>query len=475
MAEQETQYNAVASPVVRTILDLLEGLRSHSAGKFVYDQVRHLLSELVGEQHSREEAYGALAGVLLDVLAEQLPGNDPARLQIRLVQCRLKPPLHYGELKALQHYVPQWSDRLRQLSGTHPQLFRHVFLDPLLRGLGFGDGSVVDTTPHVSSSDKKPPLEATEIVSPAPGDSEASAASSVEGDAVEDQTNAAYRQHLDETSRGVQELQMAVAEQIEDTIKQHQEFGVLLEVVLAGLSDLEEIEDIGEQRKLIAQEAERLLAGHRGLTAKLDHTNQTLKKLSDDSRKISDELSRVRQLSLTDELTGLPNRRAFQRRLEDEVGRGNRYGYPVTLAMIDLDEFKEINDTHGHPVGDRVLIAYAKEILPIFRLHDMVARYGGEEFAVLLPNTELEGSLRALEKIQAKVTSITVRGAGQHVHVPTFSAGVALYHPGETAESFIARADTALYRAKRNGRNRLEVAYEDRSDEVLEGSCRYSH
>ncbi len=469
MAEDEAQFDTVASPVVRTVLELLEGLRTHSAGHLVYEQVRHLLGELVSEQQSREEAYGALAGMLLDALAEQLPGNDPARLQIRLVQCRLKPPLHHSELKALQHYVPQWSDRLHQLSGTHPQLFRHVFLDPLLRGLGFGE--VGTAPPAVAPARENPPLEAEQV-----GQGEqVDTVTESESEPGEARANAAYRQHLDETSRGVQELQSAVAEEIDDTIKQHQEFGVLLEVVLAGLGDLEQVEDIGEQRRLIAQEAERLLAGHRALTAKLDHTNQTLKKLSDDSRKINDELSRARQLSLTDELTGLPNRRAFQRSLEDEVGRGNRYGYPVTLAIIDLDEFKDINDTYGHPVGDRVLVAYAKEILPIFRHHDMVARYGGEEFAVLLPNTDLEGSLRAMEKIQSKVASVSVRGAGQMIKVPTFSAGVALYHPGETAESFVARADAALYRAKRNGRNRIEVAYEDQPDEVLEGSFRYSH
>lgn len=456
------------NPVGRTILALLEGLRTHGAGHLVYEQIRLLLNELIGEQHAREEAYGALVGVLLDTLAEQLPGNDPARLQIRLVQCRLRPPLHHSELKALQHYVPRWSARLHQLSDTHSQLFRHVLLDPLLRGLGFGEAERGSSLPpQVPATATKLSLEAGQGV-------EVDASETgVQEDVVlvaESGENAAYRQHLDETSRGVRELQTAVTEQIEDTIKQHQEFGVLLEVVLAGLRDLDEVDDVGEQRRLIAQEAERLLTGHRALTAKLGYANQSLKKLSEDSHKISDELSRVRELSLTDELTGLPNRRAFQRSLEDEIGRGNRYGYPVTLAIIDLDKFKQVNDTYGHPVGDRVLIAYAKEILPIFRHHDRVARYGGEEFAVLLPNTDLVGSLRALEKILGKVPSIAVRAAGEMIKVPTFSAGVALYHSGETAEALVARADAALYQAKRNGRNRIDVAHEDQSEAVLDGS-----
>jgi len=180
----------------------------------------------------------------------------------------------------------------------------------------------------------------------------------------------------------------------------------------------------------------------------------------------SDELTRVRLLSLTDELTGLPNRRAFLRRIEDEVARVQRYGFPLSLALIDLDHFKQINDKYGHAGGDEVLQIYSKNILSIFRHHDLVARYGGEEFAVLLPNTDAEGSLRALSKVKSRASETRWQANGGMVTVPSFSAGVSLYKPGETASAFIERADKALYGAKQLGRNRVEmdVSYKSDSD-----------
>jgi diguanylate cyclase (GGDEF)-like protein len=127
------------------------------------------------------------------------------------------------------------------------------------------------------------------------------------------------------------------------------------------------------------------------------------------------------------------------------------------LALIDLDKFKEINDKYGHAGGDEVLRVYSKNILSIFRHHDLVARYGGEEFAVLLPNTESEGALRALNKVKNRCNETRWQSNGSIVPVPTFSAGLALYKPGETSTAFVERVDKALYRAKRLGRNRIEI------------------
>jgi diguanylate cyclase (GGDEF)-like protein len=165
----------------------------------------------------------------------------------------------------------------------------------------------------------------------------------------------------------------------------------------------------------------------------------------------------VRLLSLTDELTSLPNRRAFMRRLEDEVARVQRYGFPMSFVLIDLDHFKDVNDEYGHAAGDEVLRVYSKNILSIFRHHDMVARYGGEEFAVLLPNTDADGAVRALNKVKKRAAETRWQTNGVMAHVPTFSAGVSLYKPGESTSAFIERADKALYRAKRLGRDRIEL------------------
>ncbi|MDX1823818.1 MAG: GGDEF domain-containing protein, partial [Thiohalomonadales bacterium] len=184
-----------------------------------------------------------------------------------------------------------------------------------------------------------------------------------------------------------------------------------------------------------------------------------LRMIETDSRKLSDELARVRMLSMTDELTELPNRRAFMRRLESEVGRTKRYGFRLALVMLDLDNFKTINDRFGHAGGDTVLRTYANDILTVFRQHDMVARYGGEEFAVLLPNTDEHGAQAALNKVRRVAAETRCVHDGDVIETPTFSAGMTMYVNGDTPATLIQRADDALYTAKRLGRNRIEVKY----------------
>jgi diguanylate cyclase (GGDEF)-like protein len=125
--------------------------------------------------------------------------------------------------------------------------------------------------------------------------------------------------------------------------------------------------------------------------------------------------------------------------------------------MIDLDEFKLINDTHGHAAGDAILSCFAREVLTVLRHHDMVARYGGEEFAVLLPNTTREGAVGAINKAKNRARQVRCEHVGEVLPMPTFSTGIALYGLGESPADFIDRADRALYRAKRLGRNRIEL------------------
>jgi len=141
---------------------------------------------------------------------------------------------------------------------------------------------------------------------------------------------------------------------------------------------------------------------------------------------------------------------------QDEIGRAQRYGSPLALALLDLDEFKAINDAYGHTAGDEVLRSYAAHVLSILRHHDLVARYGGEEFAVLLPNTSLDGAMAALGKVKNRAQTIHCNFEGKQMRVPTFSAGLTLYTPGDLHTTLVDRADRALYRAKRLGRNRVE-------------------
>jgi diguanylate cyclase (GGDEF)-like protein len=274
---------------------------------------------------------------------------------------------------------------------------------------------------------------------------------------VNHRVDTAYRSHLDSKSRDIQKLQSTLSRQVMGTIAQNEEFGVLLEVVLGELRQADDGKELEDLRWTLIREIEKLTKGHHELAEQLDSTHHYLQLIESDSRQLNDELTRVRLLSLTDELTGLPNRRAFLRRIEDEVARVQRYGFPLSMALIDLDHFKQVNDKYGHAGGDEILKIYSKNILSIFRHHDLVARYGGEEFAVLLPNTDAEGSMRALTKVRNRSAETRWQPNGEMLPVPTFSSGVSLYKPGETAGAFIERADKALYRAKRLGRNRVEL------------------
>ncbi|MEJ2189315.1 MAG: diguanylate cyclase [Acidobacteriota bacterium] len=266
-----------------------------------------------------------------------------------------------------------------------------------------------------------------------------------------------YQYDLDTRREEVRQLQTSLGQQVMETISQNEEFGVILEVVLAELRQAEDVAGIENARWTLIREVDKLMKGHNELADKLDSTHHYLQLVESDSRELSDELSRVRMLSLTDELTGLANRRAFMRRLEDEVARVQRYGFPLSFALMDLDHFKGINDEYGHAAGDEVLRVYSKNVLSVFRHHDMVARYGGEEFAVLLPNTDADGAIRALNKVRRRASETRWQSNGTISQVPSFSAGVSLFKPGESASAFLERADKALYRAKRLGRDRIEL------------------
>jgi diguanylate cyclase (GGDEF)-like protein/PAS domain S-box-containing protein len=165
-----------------------------------------------------------------------------------------------------------------------------------------------------------------------------------------------------------------------------------------------------------------------------------------------------RQAVFSDHLTGVANRRGFFHAAELELGRARRSPRPVALALFDLDHFKRVNDTHGHPGGDVVLRAFAQALRTTFRAVDVVARLGGEEFAVLLPSTDMAQACAVARRLLATVAGLTVQVEGAAVTF-TVSAGVALWMPQEpqagSIDDLLKRGDRALYAAKAAGRNRV--------------------
>ncbi len=174
---------------------------------------------------------------------------------------------------------------------------------------------------------------------------------------------------------------------------------------------------------------------------------------------VKEELEKRKLLerATKDHLTGLYNRLFLEEALEREVSRANRYGFPLSLIMLDLDNFKSVNDRYGHDVGDRVLIRFAQVIKKNVRGTDIPARYGGEEFVVLLPHTGLEEAQRVAERIRSVFERTTFRFNGEVFRL-TVSAGISSCHAGEcNPRELLLTADKALYSAKRNGKNRVEV------------------
>jgi diguanylate cyclase (GGDEF)-like protein len=159
------------------------------------------------------------------------------------------------------------------------------------------------------------------------------------------------------------------------------------------------------------------------------------------------QTERVRELAVTDELTGLPNRRAWNTELPRTIERVRRTGDPLSVAIIDVDHFKRFNDTYGHPAGDRMLKEAAAAWQEQLRTVDHLARYGGEEFVVLLPDATSAQAREIIDRMRLATP------LGQ-----TFSAGVAVWDGTETSDELTARADTALYRAKDAGRNQIAEA-----------------
>jgi diguanylate cyclase (GGDEF)-like protein len=171
--------------------------------------------------------------------------------------------------------------------------------------------------------------------------------------------------------------------------------------------------------------------------------------------------AKATSLALTDGMTGLFNRRAFDQFLETEFIRAERYGHPLSLIFIDMDSFKEYNDTYGHPAGDERLKATAKILKNKMRDPDVAVRYGGEEFAIILPHTSKEGAMFLAERLRGTAEGFAPGEPRERAYIPgyTISLGVATFpYDGTTISALLLAADNAELTAKRLGKNRVCAA-----------------
>ena len=224
----------------------------------------------------------------------------------------------------------------------------------------------------------------------------------------------------------------------------------------------------GAQRELDAPSdasAVRRLVDHLSFATRRVHREngsleRRLAQSTREVRQLREHLEQVRRDAMTDALTTLANRKAFDEALDRVCAEADERGGAVTLAVIDIDHFKAFNDTWGHQTGDQVIRYVASIIGRVGTLPRVASRYGGEEFAVLFPSEPVAAGVEAMDKIRAELTSRSLkrRSTNDDLGIVTVSSGVAQRRPGETAAELMERADAALYVSKRAGRNRTTSA-----------------
>ncbi|MDY4303012.1 diguanylate cyclase [Pseudomonas salmasensis] len=268
----------------------------------------------------------------------------------------------------------------------------------------------------------------------------------------------AFQGHLQVASEGhadsslaARELDTQIREQVDGlqtSVQDAADLGSLKQVLESHLEGLlGTMDEHQQQRDLREQEVAARL---KGLAERVAHMEQ-------EAQGYREHLEVQRQKALIDPLTGLPNRAAWSERLDYEVNAWHQRGNSLSLAMLDLDHFKRINDGYGHLAGDKVLKIIANVLSKRLRPTDFIARFGGEEFVLLMPDSALADALAVGEVLREAIAACPFHFKGERVTI-TVSMGVAQFQPGERSDLALKRADEALYRAKAAGRNQVQAA-----------------
>ena len=248
-------------------------------------------------------------------------------------------------------------------------------------------------------------------------------------------------------NESVNKVMNALSDQLVNSSDQAQQYGNLLGTVDEQLDSESSMDNLQEVVKNLSQETRVMQDANHALTEKLDHSSNELEQLKE-------ELEETRRAASTDILTGIPNRQAFENRLTQLISEQS----PFCLLVADIDFFKNFNDSYGHQLGDKVLRFVAQTLQNQLKGQDMVTRFGGEEFAIILPDTPFGGAIAVAENLRKAVQRQRLRRTDNQEYIGnvTLSLGVAMFRNGEKREEIIERADSALYQAKKNGRNCVE-------------------
>lgn len=257
-------------------------------------------------------------------------------------------------------------------------------------------------------------------------------------------------QTSDRIEDSIESIQILLSEAQEHT----KDYGGSLKNVAIDLNKADSIEAITAVVTNMVQDTQQMVKQNSLLEQRLESS-------ADQVNELKLALENVQREALTDGLTGLANRKCFDMELEAEILNAQIHHTKLCLVVIDIDHFKKFNDSYGHQVGDQVLKLVGNTLINGVKGQDMAARYGGEEFVLILPETPMTAAVKVSNNLRERIgkKEIVNRATNTHMGQITISAGVAEYQPGEEAADLIKRADDALYAAKNNGRNRVEVAH----------------
>ncbi len=279
----------------------------------------------------------------------------------------------------------------------------------------------------------------------------------------------AYLKRLNERLEAFQSNLQAASDGHADSRSAAREMDTQIREQMDGLqSSVQEAADLDDLKQVLESHLEGLLGAmdehqkqrdqrEHEVAARLQGLAERVASMEQEAQGYRDHLEVQRQKALIDPLTGLPNRAAWSERLEYEVNTWHQQGNSLSLAMLDLDHFKRINDSYGHLAGDKVLKIIANVLSKRLRPTDFIARFGGEEFVLLMPDSALGDALELGERLRSAIEACPFHFKGERVTI-TMSIGMAQFQPGERSDLALKRADEALYRAKAAGRNQVQAA-----------------
>lgn len=245
----------------------------------------------------------------------------------------------------------------------------------------------------------------------------------------------------------LEQLQEQFAQQVTQTLTA--ETGGALLDAQAALDD-DALQAFFDLKQVFLKGLDELIHARAELKRRLDAAGEYMRAVEVDRQRLNTELEQARRQGVADVLTGLPKRDMFVRALEAEVGRVTRYGFPLAVALIDINDFGSFNARYGREAGDAVLRSYTRDILSRFRTYDLVSRYGDDEFIVMFPNTPQDGAERALEKARRLTAESCVNlRSSTAIALPGFSSALTVYMPGEKVPALLERTHAALEQIKR--------------------------